>query len=168
MATLDSVMTKLRNHITTLNTKTGRNDANLKTAIYALPSKKTESSVTLSGSTVTVPAGIYFSDVQKNVGSASVTTTTVVIDTENVISDGYGVDVYYSIFENGQIVNAHQYVDAFGYVVLNNVVKESVITFVSDFWLDDSTNMLFGEATQNYQWVYAYKVSDGAYFAFWE
>lgn len=168
MATLDSVKTKLRNLLSSLSTKMGTTYTTFTAAINALPSKKTEGNVTLSGSTVTVPAGIYFSDVQKIAGSAIVATTTVIIDTENVISNGYGVDVYYSIFENNQIVNAHQYVDAFGYVVLNNVVKGSVITFISDFWLDDSTNMLFGAATQGYQWAYAYKVSDGAYFAFWE
>lgn len=101
-------------------------------------------------------------------GSGNVQTTSVIVDTENTLSNGYHVDVYYTILENGQIVNAHQCIDAFAYVVLANVVKGSVITFKSDFYLDDSTNMLFGEATQGYQWAYAYVVSDGSYFMFWE
>lgn len=168
MATIASIKAKIAERLASLNAKTGRNDANLKTAINVLPSKKTEGSVTLSGSTVTVPAGIYFSDVQKIAGSAIVTTTTVIIDADNVMSNGYGVDVYYSIFENNQIVNVHQYVDAFSYVPIYDVVVGSVITFKSDFWLDDYTNMLYGENTTNYQWAYAYKVVDGSYFMFWE
>lgn len=44
MATLDSVMTKLRNLLSSLNTKTGRTDATFTDAINALPSKVVDTS----------------------------------------------------------------------------------------------------------------------------
>ena len=72
MATLNSVMTKLRNLLSSLNTKTGRSDTTFNAAISALPSKKTDSNVSVSGKTVTTPAGIYFSQVQKSVATGSI------------------------------------------------------------------------------------------------
>jgi hypothetical protein len=269
MATIDSVKTKMQNLLKSLSTKMGTTYSTFTAAINALPSKKTQSNVSVSGKTVTTPAGIYFSQVQGSVsegelptpqisvsskgvvtatvdmvqsgvvgyipydsqksktynlttqvaktvtpttknqvavesgkyttgevivkgdanlvpdniksgssifgvagtygGGGNVQTTSVIVDTWNTMSDGYGVDVYYTIFENGKLVNAHQYVETFKDVVLSNdVVMGSVITFISDLYLDDSTNMLFGEATQNYQWAYAYTVSEGAYFMFYE
>lgn len=71
MATLDSVMTKLRNLLASLNTKTGRSDTTFNAAINALPSKKTQDNVSVSGKTVTAPSGIYFSQVQKSVSDVS-------------------------------------------------------------------------------------------------
>lgn len=134
----------------------------------------TTGAVTVKGDANLVPDNIksgssIFGVVGTYGGGGNVQTTSVIIDTWNTMSDGYGVDVYYTILENGQPVTAHQYVETFKDVVLgNNVVMGSVITFKSDLYLDDYTNMLFGEATQNYQWAYAYKVSEGAYFMFWE
>lgn len=77
MATLDSVMTKLRNLLASLNTKTGRSDTTYNAAINALPSKKTSDNVTVSGATVTTPAGIFFSQVQKSVATAQRANTTL-------------------------------------------------------------------------------------------
>ena len=68
MATLNSVLTKLQSLLQSLNGKTGRTDSTFNSAINALPSKKTISDVTVSGKTVTAPAGIYFSQVQMEVG----------------------------------------------------------------------------------------------------
>lgn len=83
MATLTELLTKLRARLSSLNTKTGRSDTDLDTAINALPSKKTSDNVTVSGATVTTPAGIYFSQVQKSVATASRATTLLTSEKSN-------------------------------------------------------------------------------------
>jgi hypothetical protein len=266
MATLDSVMTKMRNLITTLNLKTGRNDATLNDAITALPVKRTDNQVLVNGATVTVPNGIFFSQVQKSVASAtqatpsisvssgglitasatqsagyvsagtksatkqlttqgaktvtpttynqtavasgayttgtvtvkgdanlvpanirqgcsifgvsgsftggtSVPTTSVIIDAENALSDGYGVDVYYTILENGKMVQVHQYVESFQYVILDSVVVGSLIVigcwglYLSSSTPTNSTAHFNGT---DYNDIYCFAVEEGSQFAFYE
>lgn len=70
MATIDSVMTKLRNLLSSLSTKMGTTYSTFTAAINALPSKKTQANVSVSGKTVTAPAGIYFSQVQGSVSDS--------------------------------------------------------------------------------------------------
>ena len=102
-------------------------------------------------------------------GNASVQTTSVTIDNENVISNGYGVDVYLTRFVDGQIVHTHQYVDAFQYVYWDDVVVGSLIVLDSNgFYLDDTTNMVAQYSCTNSNKVYCYTVGDGAYFMFLE
>lgn len=101
-------------------------------------------------------------------GGGSVSTTTITIDTENVFSYGYGVDVYYTVYENGQVANYHTYVDAYEYRQLSSIVVGSTITFVGDFWLDDYSLVLKEDTTQNYQYSYVCNVPNNAYYMFWE
>lgn len=139
-----------------------------KVTVNAIPNQKSASDVTVSGTTVTVPAGYYSSQVQKTVSGGSVPTTTIIIDTENVFSYGYGVDVYYTVYENGQVSNYHTYVDAFEFRQLSSIVIGSTITFVGDFWLDDYSLILKEDTTQNYQYSYVCDVPTSAYYMFWE
>lgn len=146
-------------------------------------SSGTAGTITVSGSATKkatdLDTKLVASNIKKNVtifgvtgsyegGGASVPTVSVIIDAENVISYGYGVDVYYTQFVNGQVVNSHRYVDAFDFVILDNVVEGSIISFMSDFWLDDFTNVLYQANTTGYQYAYGFKVTSGAYFMFWE
>lgn len=101
-------------------------------------------------------------------GGGSVPTTTIIIDTENVFSYGYGVDVYYTVYENGQVSNYHTYVDAFEFLQLSSIVVGSTITFVGEFWLDDYSLILKEDTTQNYQYSYVCNVPNNAYYMFWE
>jgi hypothetical protein len=71
MATIDSVKTKMQNLLSSLSTKMGTTYTTFTAAINALPSKKTQSNVSVSGKTVTTPAGIYFSQVQGSVPDVS-------------------------------------------------------------------------------------------------
>ena len=111
-----------------------------------------------------IPSGVTVGTVP----GASVPTTTITIDTENVFSYGYGVDVYYTVFENSQISNYHTYVDAFEFRQLSSIVVGSTITFVGDFWLDDYSLILKEDTTQNYQYSYVCNVPNSAYYMFWE
>ena len=70
MATIDSVKTKMQNLLSSLSTKMGTTYSTFNAAISALPSKKTKDDVSVSGKTVTAPAGIYFSQVQKSVSDS--------------------------------------------------------------------------------------------------
>ena len=102
-------------------------------------------------------------------GGASVPTTSVLVDTENTFSYGYGVDVYLTRFVNGQIVNTHQFVGPYEYVQFNDVVVGSLITLTTNgFWLEDYTNVVAEYVTTDYSTVYLYTVGTGAYFMFWE
>lgn len=76
MATLDSVMTKLRNLLASLNTKTGRTDATFTDAINSIE-KRTENNIRASGRTVYVTAGLYPEDVSKSVDEAIRADTTI-------------------------------------------------------------------------------------------
>ncbi len=71
MQTLAGLRDKIQARLAALNAKTGRSDTNHDTAIKALPSKKTVDDVVASNGAVTLPAGIYFSRIQKKVPPAT-------------------------------------------------------------------------------------------------
>ena len=85
MATLNSVITKLRNLLSSLNTKTGRSDATFNAAINALPSKKTYENVSVSGTNVTIPAGIYFSQVDATADLDPTSITVIADDRDDTV-----------------------------------------------------------------------------------
>lgn len=130
-----------------------------KVTVNAIPNQKTASDVTVSGTTVTVPAGYYSSQVQKTVsGGASVPTVSIIIDTEDTFSDGFGVDVYVTRFVNGQIVHTNQWVGPWEYAYIFDVVKDSVIVLAGHgFTLSNTTGNLVRWNDRDYGILYCFK-----------
>lgn len=63
-------------------------DGTALTGTYVAPTPKTASDVTVSGATVTIPAGAYASQVQKSVASGSVTAPASITGTSATVSTG--------------------------------------------------------------------------------
>lgn len=169
MATINSVMTKMRTLLAALNTKTGRNDATFTSAINALPSKKTASDVTVSGNTVTTPSGIYFSPVQKTVsGGGTISTASVEIDM--LMAMNAGITVWYNVFEEGQVKSFVLDINPEECITLESIVTDSfIIIKCPNYIMLGDESFVYTSLWNSSESLYVFEVLPGSnYIYFWE